>query len=91
MPKLDTCDYCGGQGQVIMRQGPMQFAQTCPKCHGEGKTVAQKCTSCHGEGYHEEEDTVTVSKFQLVLTRGTVYVSKVMEMKPRTDNVVIFT
>ena len=58
--KLDTCDYCGGQGQVIMRQGPMQFAQTCPKCHGEGKTVAQKCTSCHGEGYHEEEDTVTV-------------------------------
>ena len=38
----------------------MQFAQTCPKCHGEGKTVAQKCTSCHGEGYHEEEDTVTV-------------------------------
>ena len=58
--KLDTCDYCGGQGQVIMRQGPMQFAQTCPKCQGEGKTVAQKCASCHGEGYHEEEDTVSI-------------------------------
>ncbi len=58
--KLDTCDYCGGQGQVIMRQGPMQFAQTCPKCQGEGKTVAQKCESCQGKGYHEEEDTVTI-------------------------------
>jgi len=58
--KLDTCEYCGGQGQVLMRQGPMQFAQTCPKCQGEGKTVAQKCTSCSGKGYHEEEDTVTI-------------------------------
>jgi molecular chaperone DnaJ len=38
----------------------MQFAQTCPKCHGEGKTVAHKCTSCNGKGYHEEEDTVTI-------------------------------
>ncbi len=58
--KLDTCEYCGGQGQVLMRQGPMQFAQTCPKCHGEGKTVAHKCASCNGKGYHEEEDTVTI-------------------------------
>ena len=58
--KLDTCEYCGGQGQVLMRQGPMQFAQTCPKCQGEGKTVAQKCTSCKGKGYHEEEDIVTI-------------------------------
>jgi len=58
--KMDTCEYCGGQGQVLMRQGPMQFAQTCPKCHGEGKTIAEKCSSCHGKGYHEEEDTVTI-------------------------------
>jgi len=58
--KLETCEYCGGQGQVLMRQGPMQFAQTCPKCQGEGKTIAQKCTSCSGKGYHEEEDTVTI-------------------------------
>jgi molecular chaperone DnaJ len=59
--KLETCEYCGGQGQVLMRQGPMQFAQTCPKCHGEGKTVAQKCESCKGKGYHEEDDTVTIN------------------------------
>ena len=59
--KLDTCEYCGGQGQVLMRQGPMQFAQTCPKCHGEGKSIKEKCASCHGKGYHEEEDTVTIN------------------------------
>lgn len=58
--KLETCDYCKGQGQVLMRQGPMQFAQTCPKCHGQGQTIKESCKSCHGKGYHEEEDTVTV-------------------------------
>jgi len=59
--KMMNCAYCGGQGQVLMRQGPMQFAQTCPKCQGEGKTVAEKCTSCKGKGYHEEDDTVSIS------------------------------
>jgi len=58
--KLDTCDYCGGQGQVLMRQGAMQFAQTCPQCQGQGQSAAQACTSCNAKGYHEEEDTVTV-------------------------------
>ena len=58
--KLDTCEYCGGQGQVLMRQGPMQFAQTCPKCQGEGKSIATKCTSCRGKGYQEEDDTVII-------------------------------
>jgi len=59
--KLETCDYCQGQGQVLMRQGPMQFAQTCPKCHGQGQTIKEKCGSCHGKGYHEKEETVTVN------------------------------
>ncbi len=58
--KLETCDYCKGQGQVLMRQGPMQFAQTCPKCHGEGQSTAEECGSCSGKGYHEEDDIVTI-------------------------------
>jgi molecular chaperone DnaJ len=58
--KLDTCDYCGGQGQVLMRQGPMQFAQTCPQCQGEGKSAAANCGACSGKGYHVEDDTVTI-------------------------------
>ncbi len=59
--KLETCDYCKGQGQVLMRQGPMQFAQTCPKCQGQGQTIKEACGSCSGKGYHVKEDTVTVT------------------------------
>jgi len=58
--KLETCDYCQGQGQILMRQGPMQFAQTCPKCHGQGQSIKEACNSCHGKGYHEEEDSVAI-------------------------------
>jgi len=58
--KMETCDYCKGQGQVVMRQGPMTFAQTCPKCRGEGKTVAQKCPKCDGKGFQTKEESVTI-------------------------------
>ena len=59
--KLETCDYCGGQGQVLMRQGPMQFAQTCPQCQGQGQKIKDPCEVCDGKGYHVEEDTVTIT------------------------------
>lgn len=59
--KMQTCDYCGGQGQVLMRQGPMQFAQTCPKCQGQGQSVKEACGSCGDKGYYEKEGTVTVN------------------------------
>lgn len=59
--KVESCDYCGGQGQVLMRQGPMQFAQTCPQCQGQGQTIKEPCGSCSGKGYHVKEDTVTVT------------------------------
>ena len=59
--KLEICDYCGGHGQGVMRQGRMQFAQTCPKCHGEGKKSAEKCPSCNGKGYKTQEETITIN------------------------------
>ncbi len=58
--KLETCDYCNGQGQVVMKQGFMSFAQPCPRCHGEGQKVTSSCGSCSGRGYHQEPDTVTI-------------------------------
>jgi len=58
--KLESCDYCNGQGQVVMKQGFMSFAQPCPKCHGEGQKATSTCQSCSGRGYHEEPDTVTI-------------------------------
>jgi molecular chaperone DnaJ len=60
--ELETCSYCGGQGQVLMRQGAFQFAQTCPQCEGEGRVALTPCPDCKGEGYTltEEEITITV-------------------------------
>ncbi len=58
--KLKSCKACEGQGQVYMRQGFMTFSQTCPECHGEGKTIEKKCPDCKGHGFVEEKATVTV-------------------------------
>ena len=52
------CDYCGGQGQIVMRQGFMTFAQECPNCHGTGRIVKMRCGECGGLGYTEKEETV---------------------------------
>ncbi|MDD5406853.1 MAG: molecular chaperone DnaJ [Sulfurovaceae bacterium] len=58
--KLTTCKTCGGQGQVVMKQGFMTFAQTCPKCHGEGKMAQDKCNSCDGSGFETQKEKVTI-------------------------------
>jgi molecular chaperone DnaJ len=58
--KLTECEYCRGQGQVVMKQGFMTYAQTCPKCQGKGKIAAEKCSSCHGKGYNTKDQTVTI-------------------------------
>ena len=59
--KLETCDYCNGQGQVVMKQGFMSFAQPCPKCKGEGQKISSPCKSCSARGYHEEPDTIKIN------------------------------
>jgi molecular chaperone DnaJ len=59
--KLESCDYCNGQGQVVMKQGFMSFAQPCPKCKGEGQKVSSPCNSCSARGYHEEPDTIKIN------------------------------
>jgi len=59
--KLHTCDYCGGQGQVVMRQGFMTFAQECPKCNGKGKIVSEPCKKCEGTGAKLKTESVTIN------------------------------
>jgi len=59
--KLSTCSYCGGQGQVIMRQGFMTFAQECPKCHGKGKRAEESCSACKGIGGIVKKEKVTIN------------------------------
>jgi molecular chaperone DnaJ len=45
-----TCNYCGGQGQVVQARGFFQVATTCPACAGEGVRVTDPCPNCRGAG-----------------------------------------
>ncbi len=48
-----TCDYCGGQGQVLQSSGIFRLQTTCPACRGAGKTIREKCSDCRGHGVTE--------------------------------------
>ncbi len=54
------CSMCGGAGQVRMQQGFFAIQQTCPRCHGQGKTVKDPCTTCRGEGRVKEQKNLSV-------------------------------
>jgi molecular chaperone DnaJ len=55
-----TCATCRGAGQVRVSQGPFSIAQTCPRCHGSGKTVAHPCAACSGAGRIKNQKTLSV-------------------------------
>ena len=55
-----TCGTCGGQGQVRMQQGFFSIQQTCPACHGSGKTIAHPCPECGGAGRTKRYKTLAV-------------------------------
>ena len=55
-----TCATCRGAGQVRVSQGPFSIAQTCPRCHGNGKTIAHPCATCAGAGRIKHQKTLSV-------------------------------
>jgi len=59
--KMETCSTCGGQGQIVMRQGFMTFAQECPHCRGRGKVIREECSECQGRSYQQKEETITLN------------------------------
>ena len=58
--QASTCRTCGGHGQVRMQQGFFSIQQTCPNCHGSGKTISDPCTTCHGAGRVQHTKTLSV-------------------------------
>jgi molecular chaperone DnaJ len=56
----ETCDYCGGAGQVVQAQGFFRVQTTCPACRGAGQMIREKCDTCRGTGQEIEEITRTV-------------------------------
>ncbi|NPA27874.1 MAG: molecular chaperone DnaJ [Epsilonproteobacteria bacterium] len=59
--KFQTCNYCKGAGQIVMRQGFMTFAQECPKCDGKGKTPIEICSECQGSGAQLKKEKINVN------------------------------
>lgn len=53
-----TCTVCRGRGQVVVSRGFFQVAQTCPNCHGTGRTIEKPCRTCSGEGRVEKTSRV---------------------------------
>ena len=46
-----TCNYCGGRGQVVQASGLFRVQTTCPACHGSGTLIKDPCADCRGAGY----------------------------------------
>ncbi len=46
----ETCQQCGGVGQVSRTQGFFTVRTTCPVCRGEGQAIAHPCNGCGGTG-----------------------------------------
>jgi molecular chaperone DnaJ len=56
----ETCNTCGGHGQVRMQQGFFSVQQTCPKCRGAGTIITDPCNTCHGAGRVKEHKSLSV-------------------------------
>ncbi len=58
--QAETCQHCGGSGQVRRSQGFFQIATPCPICRGEGKIITKPCPRCKGDGVITETRQLAV-------------------------------
>jgi molecular chaperone DnaJ len=56
----ETCQQCGGAGQVRYQQGFFSVARTCGSCRGTGKVIRTPCETCRGAGRVEREKQMEV-------------------------------
>ena len=57
----ETCQHCGGRGQVMHSQGFLMISMACPVCRGEGRVVRKPCNKCDGTGLENQEDKLTIT------------------------------
>jgi molecular chaperone DnaJ len=58
--KPETCQTCGGMGQVRYQQGFFSVGRTCGTCRGTGSVIANPCSGCKGIGRVEREKSMSV-------------------------------
>jgi molecular chaperone DnaJ len=56
----ETCQTCGGAGQVRYQQGFFSVARTCGTCRGAGRIIKSPCLKCKGSGRTEREKGLEV-------------------------------
>jgi molecular chaperone DnaJ len=56
----ETCQHCGGRGQVMHSQGFLMISTNCPVCRGQGKVIRKPCPTCDGSGMQAQADTLQV-------------------------------
>ncbi len=56
----ETCQQCGGRGQIRTQQGFFSVARTCPVCSGTGSVVRHPCKTCRGDGRVGREHKILV-------------------------------
>tara|TARA_B110001454_G_scaffold219202_1_gene251992 strand:- start:82372 stop:83499 length:1128 start_codon:yes stop_codon:yes gene_type:complete len=59
--QAETCSMCGGQGQVVTRQGFFSMQTACPQCRGEGQIIKKPCRTCKGSGRNEKSKRIQVT------------------------------
>ncbi|HVZ73613.1 MAG TPA: molecular chaperone DnaJ [Polyangia bacterium] len=57
----ETCQQCGGRGQVMHSQGFLMISSTCPVCRGEGRIIRRPCTTCQGSGFERQSETLQIT------------------------------
>ena len=58
--KFEKCSYCQGRGEIYRGNSFMRFAQTCPRCEGEGSIIKKKCKVCQGKKQVKVSDEVEI-------------------------------
>lgn len=56
----ETCNTCGGAGQIRYQQGFFSVARTCHACRGAGRIIKSPCADCKGAGRVEREKQMEV-------------------------------
>lgn len=56
-----TCQQCGGHGQIVQSAGILRVQTTCPNCQGSGRVISAPCKSCDGNGLVAEQVELEVA------------------------------
>ena len=57
----ESCQRCGGRGQVVQSAGILRVQTTCPTCQGTGHVISNPCDSCRGSGFVPEPINLDVA------------------------------